>query len=203
MMKIGEGAEAKIYSLRLFGRSLILKRRERKKYRISQLDDKLRKERTKREAKVMQKLSQIGVSSPSLVSVGKFSILMEKLDGRLLKDIKLNSEMLRQSGTILAKMHSHNIVHGDFTTANLMLSKDGISVIDFGLSEITPSIEEKASDLLLMKRSIPSHLYNVFENSYSSAYQKSEETKKRLKEIEERGRYQTRTLEAEDNDEEN
>lgn len=194
MIKVAEGAEAIIYETSAFGQDLLLKRREQKKYRINELDERIRKERTRREARVMQRLNQLGTNSPRLVGVGKFSIYMEKLQGKLLKDVKVSTKMAKDAGTLLAKMHDNNIVHGDFTPANLMLCGNSIHVIDFGLSEISNGSEEKALDLLLMKRSIPRKLYSVFEEAYSVSSKKSNDTLKRLESIEKRGRYQIRTL---------
>jgi Kae1-associated kinase Bud32 len=194
MMKIAEGAEAKIYQTRIFGRELLLKRREAKRYRIKALDQRLRRERTRTEARIMLRLSRSGLNIPRLIAVGRFSILMEKLPGRLLKDARSDRETLGALGAMLGKIHDQNIAHGDFTPANVMLSGKSICLIDFGLSEVTNSQEEKALDLLLMKRSIPKIQYQIFEKSYAKSYNNSKVIINRLKEIERRGRYQTRTL---------
>lgn len=194
MIKIGEGAEAKIYQADIFGKELLLKRREEKKYRIKELDERLRKERTKTEARIMFRLGKSGIPTPRVIAVGKFSIYMEKLSGKLLKDLKPTQEILKETGSMLGKMHEQNIAHGDFTPANIMVSGKSIYVIDFGLSEVTNSQEEKALDLLLMKRSIPKREYSIFEESYSRSYNGSKAIVNRLKEIEKRGRYQIRTL---------
>ena len=67
-------------------------------------------------------------------------------------------------------------------------------MIDFGLSEITDSVEERALDVLLMKRSIGRDSYRGFLKGYQAAAPGAGGVLKRLETIERRGRYQTRTL---------
>jgi Kae1-associated kinase Bud32 len=194
MIQINEGAEAKIYKTEILGKEMVLKRRETKKYRVKELDEKLRKERTRTEARIITRLSGSGIKVPRIAAIGLFSIYMEKLSGKLLKDLKPTVKQMTEAGELLARMHEVNVAHGDFTPANLMLCNNQLYVIDFGLSEVTNSSEEKALDLLLMKRSVSPKLYSIFENSYRNSLGKSTEIINRLKEIEKRGRYQTRTL---------
>jgi Kae1-associated kinase Bud32 len=95
---------------------------------------------------------------------------------------------------MLARMHNAGIVHGDFTPANIMLCGGVPYVIDFGLAADVGSTEEKAIDLLLMKRSLPKKEYLIFEKSYAREGTGSRATLERLAEVEKRGRYQVRTL---------
>ena len=194
MKIINEGAEARIFSADLFGNSVIVKERQRKAYRIEQIDNELRTARTKREAKVLHEVSRLGVNAPRLLAIGKFSIYMSRVNGKLLKDSKSGSRLFLEIGRQLALIHNGNVAHGDFTPANIMLSDGKPFVIDFGLSEMTSSIEEKAIDLLLMKRSIDMEQYKAFIKSYAKHSKNSREMIARLASIERRGRYQTRTL---------
>ncbi|MEM3247482.1 MAG: hypothetical protein QXD17_01185, partial [Candidatus Micrarchaeaceae archaeon] len=66
--------------------------------------------------------------------------------------------------------------------------------IDFGLAEQTSSAEEKAIDLLLMKRAVDKTQYTTLERAYARLALNSKATIERLHEIEKRGRYQSRTL---------
>jgi TP53 regulating kinase and related kinases len=70
-------------------------------------------------------------------------------------------------GTAIGKIHEADIVHGDLTTSNLMLtSSDGdvstsdenyqIVIIDFGLGMTRPVIEDKAVDLYVLERALVS-----------------------------------------------
>ena len=192
---IGVGAEARLSLINLFGSDIVVKERLPKKYRAKELDLRIRKERIKNEARIMFRISRAGIRCPRIVALGRFSIYMERLEGVLLKDKKISNKEIAESGRILGSMHSLDIVHGDFTPANLISDNSGkIYVIDFGLAEMTRSEEEKAVDLLLMKRYLKRNLYRLFEDSYSKTYNDSEKILRRLVEVEKRGRYQTRTL---------
>lgn len=193
MKKISEGAEAKIFTTEIAGKSVIVKVREPKKYRISEIDVKLRRGRTRSEAKVMHRARNAGANVPRLIAVSEFTIVSERAYGVMLKDISCSVWLARQIGSQLAKMHDANIVHGDFTPANIMVFKGKPIVIDFGLAEVSMSIEEKALDVLLMKRGIGKPAYAAFVKGYSASKAHSE-VLKRLSKIERRGRYQTRTL---------
>lgn len=189
-----EGAEARMYNANVLGEHVLVKAREPKAYRVEALDIRLRVQRTRNEARMMQRALSIGVRVPRLIGLGRFSIYMEKLDGKLLKDAKIGKEHAKELGAILAELHNGNIIHGDFTTANVMLTKKGLYVIDFGLSESSFKLEEKAIDVLLMKRSLPKGLYSSFSAAYSAKASEGKAVMKRLAEIEKRGRYQVRTL---------
>ncbi len=63
---------------------------------------------------------------------------------------------------------------------------------------MTGSMEDKALDLLLMKRSINTMQFRAFADGYKAQGKDAAGVMKRLGEIEKRGRYQTRTLLAED-----
>ena len=74
---IAQGAEAKIY---LDGNKVI-KHRFQKSYRIAEIDEKLRGFRTRREAKILQKLQSINFPSPRLItSDDKELLIIEKLN---------------------------------------------------------------------------------------------------------------------------
>ena len=191
---MGEGAEARIYSVEVFGEPLLVKARESKEYRVRELDLSIRRSRTRREARIMDALNRNGVPAPRIVAAGEFSIYMERLAGKLMKDSKHNATMMKKVAGILAQMHNTDIIHGDFTPANIMLDGDDVRVIDFGLSDYSKDDEQKAVDLLLMKRSVSAAMYRVFRDEYLGRSTKGKQVLGRLAEIELRGRYQTRTL---------
>jgi Kae1-associated kinase Bud32 len=194
MKKLGEGAEAKIFETVVFGKRAVIKVRQEKKYRIGALDMALRISRTRREARLMRKAHAVGVGVPRIIALGRFSIYMERLGGKLLKDRSIRKSGYERVGALLADLHNAGIVHGDFTPANVMVDERKFNIIDFGLAEESNSPEERAIDLLLMKRSIPKDCYGKFKAGYAKRAARPGETLGRLSEVEKRGRYQVRTL---------
>lgn len=193
MKKLSEGAEARVFETRVFGVDVVAKVRQPKAYRIKELDENLRKTRTRKEARAMRRAQEEGVSVPGLIALGKFSIYMERMEGTLMKDAT-GRIPYKEIGEMLARMHHANVIHGDFTPANIIVYKGNACVIDFGLADISNSIEDKALDLLLMKRAIRDRAYKEFSSAYSRAYADSKKIFTRLADIERRGRYQVRTL---------
>lgn len=194
MKIINEGAEAKIFLTNAFGERMLIKHRFEKRYKIKEIDTEFRELRTKKEAKIMEMLRRIGVNSPEIFAAGRYSIYMSIIDGKLLKDSKVPIPFYEKIGVQLATMHNNDIAHGDFTPANIIVSHNKAVVIDFGLADVTKSIEDKAIDLLLMKRSISKKAYLSFLRAYAQNSKDSKIIVKRLADIEKRGRYQIRTL---------
>ena len=194
MRKLSEGAEAKVFETKMFEVDAVVKVRQAKAYRIGELDESLRRSRTRKEARAMLRASEAGVRVPRLLGLGKFSIYMEKMSGKLMKDTLGKHLPYSYIGEMLAKMHAANVIHGDFTPANIMINGKEMYVIDFGLAEISESVENKAIDLLLMKRSIGRREYADLQQAYTRDYTESKQVIARLAEIEKRGRYQIRTL---------
>ncbi len=209
------GAEA-IVSLE---NNLIKKQRIKKSYRISQIDEKLRKLRTRSEAKIIEKLKDI-VNVPKIISVdeneknrkffasfktGNFEdeIIMENIDGKRLSEhldefpLKKQKQIIKQLGKDVSKMHEADIIHGDLTTSNMILKDDKIYFIDFGLGFQNGKYEDKAVDLHLLKQALEARhfknwkiLFNEFEKSYISINKtESKKVLERLKAVEKRGRY--------------
>ena len=83
MKLLAEGAEASIY---LDGN--IIKQRHKKGYRIKALDEKLRLARTRREAKILERLKG-KVAVPKIISVDekKTTLEIEFIEGKKVKDV--------------------------------------------------------------------------------------------------------------------
>ncbi len=202
MRKLSEGAESHVYAVRYIGIDCILKRRIEKRYRVKSLDESLRTQRTKKEAKIMSIASSFGVRTPTLLLVDRYDILMSRIDGRNLHDILIKGNkstnimrVFKTLGKYAATLHNNGITHGDYTPANIIIGRNKVVyIIDFGLSEMSDSIEEMALDLLLMKRSVDKNNFTEFMNGYTRNSSNCKTVKNRLKEIERRGRYNTRTL---------
>lgn len=195
--KIFEGAEADIYETIFFGIKSVIKYRRKKTYIPKELDKWLRVHRTKIESRIMSLASINGISVPRILFVNTNSIYLEKIDGIILSDIpitKIQKQVLKLVGKELAKLHNLDITHGDYTKANIIINKDNTPVIiDFGLAIHTNSIEEKALDLILLKRSLE-ELFPIALNTYTHICKDSDEIVLKSRSIEKRGRYQNRSL---------
>ena len=81
-----QGAEAKIYFGKFNGRSVVVKERFSKKYRVKEIDDKLNKDRFNAEVRYLKKCKKQGILTPkvewSKKSERGLLICMEKLNGR-------------------------------------------------------------------------------------------------------------------------
>jgi len=125
---IAQGAEAKI----ILSNKFIIKDRLSKSYRIKELDTKIRKQRTKKEAKLLNKVSSIincpiPLSAHSLGKGEEHQIKMPFIDGKKLSDhlnkfsLNKQKQILKQIGQDVAKLHDTQIIHGDLTTSNMIL----------------------------------------------------------------------------------
>ncbi len=189
MKEIGSGAEATIY---LDG-TTVLKERKPKRYRLKEIDETLRKTRTKIEAKILKKLP---IKGPELLKTdSKATIEMKFIDGKKVRDlIDKNPFLAKEIGLKLAKMHDFGIIHGDLTTSNMILQEE-IYFIDFGLSYFSKKEEDKAVDIHLFKQALESKHYKIAEQAYKEflkGYNQSinyKQVMERLRNVELRGRY--------------
>ncbi len=207
MQVLYQGAESKIYLDEFDGQPVIVKERIKKSYRIKQLDDELRKLRTRKEVKLLTEVRKLGIPTPRILHVDEvnYKIMMENIEGTRLKEL-LNSVPIEdakavcfQLGKQVGKLHSHDITHGDLTTSNMIMKDHEIYFIDISLGEFTKRIEEKGVDLKLLKEALKSTHFEIFNDAwesflsgYSEGYDKSGLVLSQLKEIEMRARYANR-----------
>jgi len=196
-----QGAEAIIYQKE----NTIIKDRTVKSYRLKQLDDKIRIQRTRRETKLLIRASEL-INCPKPIKPTeptKTKIKMPFIDGKKLSEHldKLQSNQQKQTceqiGKSIAKLHDNDIIHGDLTTSNIILSKQNNQVwlIDFGLGFQSPRIEDKAVDLHLIKQALEAKHFENWKQHYKNilkGYKSSKNYKKtlgQLEKVEARGRY--------------
>ncbi|KAJ2809765.1 serine/threonine-protein kinase bud32 [Coemansia furcata] len=200
---IRQGAEARVYKTVVNGRPVIAKQRFSKSYRHPDLDVKLTRGRLNQEARSLKRCKENGIRVPDVIRVDKNSatLFIEFISGPTLKEwIIANAseeqekERMASVGRILHKMHSFDIIHGDLTTSNMILyNGDQLVLIDFGLSQISPSTEDKAVDLYVLERAFISTHPNS-ERLFATvleAYANSEAarlTLRRLEDVRQRGR---------------
>lgn len=192
------GAEATIF----LDEDNLIKKRIKKSYRISELDEKIRKLRTRSEAKLLEKASKI-IPIPEIKKVNEKTkeIIMEFIDGKKLSEHlnklpeKKQFEICKKIGENIAKLHEKNIIHGDLTTSNMILSKEKIFFIDFGLGFISHKFEDKAVDLHLLKQALEAKHFQNWEKLFKCVldkykdYAESNKVLEQLKKVEKRGRY--------------
>jgi TP53 regulating kinase and related kinases len=118
---IQQGAEAVISRQGNF----IVKNRVVKGYRLKELDDTIRRRRTRREWNLLEKAGKI-INVPKVEKVDKRSgeIEMEFIDGMKLSDnldeMKNWKEICMEIGRNIGKLHNVEIIHGDLTTSNMI-----------------------------------------------------------------------------------
>ncbi len=210
---IAQGAEAKLYLNS--ETNTISKERISKGYRHPKLDESIRKSRTKKEKKLLEKAKDLAkTNAPEVLNkdVGKkidnrnkkdFKIEMEFIEGDKLSDTlnKYNKEkqskVMQQLGKETSKLHENHIIHGDLTTSNTILKDNKVYIIDFGLGFISTRTEDKAVDLHLIKQALEAKhfqnwkfLFEEFQKGYvSNNKEQAKEVLEQLKKVESRGRY--------------
>jgi Kae1-associated kinase Bud32 len=111
---------------------------------------------------------------------------MEKLKGRR---PGMGLPECRGAGVLLAKLHAADIIHGDFTPANLVLDGKSLSIIDFGLGFVSNDVEDKAVDVFTMLRALEKkERKDAFMEGYGH-YEKAKAVLKRVEGVEKRVRY--------------
>ncbi len=185
------GAEAVLYIDKKENK--VIKERKKKKYRIPEIDNKLRSSRTRREAKVLEKLSQLHFT-PNVLFADNESILeIEYINGKRLSEC-LEKEAWEHIGEEIGKkikqIHNQGIIHGDLTTSNLILKNKKVYFIDFGLSFFSQKTEDKAVDLHVLEEALESKHYTISKKMFAAVKNGYDDpiVLKRLEEVEARGR---------------
>ncbi|MBI5679409.1 MAG: bifunctional N(6)-L-threonylcarbamoyladenine synthase/serine/threonine protein kinase [Methanobacterium sp.] len=200
---IEKGAEANLYEGKWLNHDAFIKERIPKSYRIPEIDHRLRKERTKKEAKLLSEAKRCDVKTPLIYDINKKekSLTLEKIDGKTIKNVFEDAsldeiqEISLKIGSDIAKLHNCSIIHGDLTTSNLILKDGRIVFIDFGLGKNSDLIEDKGVDILVFKKAISGIHYKIADTcfveilkGYENANDYSKIVKK-IEEIEGRSRY--------------
>ncbi len=205
MKKIfAQGAEAILYKQRLDSEEVLVKDRIKKRYRIAQIDKALRRQRTRYEARLLDRAAREGVPVPRVLERDEqhSKLVFEFIPGLKLRDWleqeKDENEIkavIKGVGRDTAKLHCADIIHGDLTTSNLIKLGNKVYFIDFGLGCFSKKIEDKAVDLHLFKECLRSRHYSIwsscwgaFLSGYKSLHE-AEEVLERVKIVESRGRY--------------
>ena len=189
-MEIGRGAEAVVN----LENGVVRKWRLPKSYRLAQLDERIRQERTVREARITSDARRHGVLTPVICDVSRFELKMEHVVGEKLKDA-LNAESSEKVGEAVGRLHKCGIIHGDLTTSNMIIRDGKICLIDFGLSFYENSLEAQGVDVHVYFQTLESthdcadELMEAFKVGYMRTYLGAEAVLRRVLEIKARGRY--------------
>lgn len=189
-MEIGRGAEA-VISLES---GQVRKLRLAKSYRLPELDERLRTERTLREARITSDARRHGVPTPIICDVTRFEIEMEHLEGEKVKEV-ITPEISEKVGEMVGRLHRGGIIHGDLTTSNMILKDCKVHLIDFGLAFYESSVEAQGVDVHVYFQTLesthdrPEELIESFRTGYVRIYPGAEAVLERVKEIKARGRY--------------
>jgi TP53 regulating kinase-like protein len=203
MNLIKRGAEAEIYETDFFGKRAVVKRRVPKGYRIEELDNRIRAERTRAEARTIHRAKEAGVRTPYIydIDMQEMSIVMEFMELPRVKEVveKCSDEeretIAESIGRTVGRLHSAGIVHGDLTTSNMLIDGGEIALIDFGLAEITKETERMASDLRVLKEGwrsahyLHEELLETIFQSYGDSWDGGKHVLKLLEKAESRRRY--------------
>jgi len=203
---IAQGAEAVLTKQG----NTIVKNRVKKAYRLNIIDNKIRRQRTKKEARLLEKASRL-VPVPQIIKIDKNNnkIVLEYLSGLKLSEnldkLKNNLQVCRVIGQQIAILHDNNIIHGDLTTSNMIYAplnknkrsssnekallplrdknrfKFKVYFIDFGLGFESNNVEDKAVDLHLIKQALEAKHFKRYEK-YWKAILESYKTSKHYKE---------------------
>ena len=185
------GAEAVLYLNKKENK--VIKERKKKKYRIPEIDNRLRSSRKRREVKVLEKLSSLNFTPKVLFADNESIIEIEYLNGKRLSEC-LEKESWKQIGVEIGKkikqIHDQGIIHGDLTTSNMILKKNIVYFIDFGLSFFSQKTEDKAVDLHVLEEALESKHYTISKNMFAAVKKGYNDSivLKRLQEVEARGR---------------
>lgn len=201
-----KGAEADLIKADWCGLDAVYKVRKTLPYRLPILDNEIRRQRTIREAEMIDSAKRAGVQTPYLFFVDTLgaTLVMEYIVGARMKDLvssvsaKDAADLFEQLGADAARLHSAGIMHGDLTTANVVKRGGNLVFLDFGLSVHTSRVEDHAVDLRLIKETIVGAHSDVAELALNSLFKgythvagegRASAVIRQLRTIERRGRY--------------
>ena len=206
---ISRGAEAAMRRVDWWGFPALLKERDSKSYRPKALDERLRRERTRTEARLLVEARRLGVRTPILYDIDlvHHRLTMEELPGPTLKTVLETYANepgallapLRAFGIALGRLHAGGISHGDLTSSNV-LYPDGAAgppaFLDLSMGSRSPGLEELGIDLHLVEEDLKAlspegeSLFRAFLDGYAEGHPKGHrEVRARAKEIRGRVRY--------------
>lgn len=206
---MARGAEAALRKVDWWGFPALAKERDAKSYRPKALDDRLRRERTRTEARLLVDARRLGVRTPILydIDLARHRLILEELPGPTLKEIledtvlapELVTQSVRSFGVALGRLHAGGISHGDLTSSNVLFPDGpagGPAFIDLSMGSRSPGVEELGIDLHLAEGDLRAlhakaeGLIRAFHDGYAEGNPTgAKDVRQRAKEIRGRMRY--------------
>ncbi len=206
---VSRGAEASLRRVEWMGRAALLKERDSKSYRPKELDERLRRERTRTEARLLVDARRLGVRTPIVydIDLPRHRLVLEELPGPTLKQLidahAADPQPLvgpvRRFGAALGRLHAGGISHGDLTSSNVLFPEEGggePAFLDLSMGSKNAGIEELGIDLHLVEEDLRAlhpageELLKAFYAGYAEGNPaRQKDVRARAKEIRGRVRY--------------
>ena len=165
--EVSRGAEASLRRVDWWGFPALVKERDLKSYRPKALDERIRRERTRNEARLLVDARRLGVRTPMIydVDLHRHRLTIEELPGptlrQLLEDPAVAPEDLpvavRAFGHALGVLHAGSIAHGDLTSSNVLFPegpRGAPAFLDLSMGTRSPGLEELGIDLHLVEEDL-------------------------------------------------
>ena len=206
---VSRGAEASLKEGDWWGFPVLIKDREAKAYRPKSLDERLRQERTRTEARLLVEARRRGIRTPILYDIDlvHHRLILERLPGPTLKQLLDDPALpfaalegaVRRFGETLGRLHSAGISHGDLTSSNVLFPEGpsaAPALLDLSMGSRSPGLEELGIDLHLVEEDLRSlhpqgdKLVAAFHAGYAEGNPKGQkDVRARAREIRGRVRY--------------
>jgi Kae1-associated kinase Bud32 len=203
------GAEAALRKVDWWGFPALAKERDVKAYRPKALDDRLRRERTRTEARLLVDARRLGVRTPIIydIDLPRHRLILEELPGPTLKEVLEDPNQdpdavrgaARSFGRTLGRLHAGGISHGDLTSSNVLFPdgpRGAPAFLDLSMGSRSPGIEELGIDLHLAEGDLRAlhpkseSLIRAFHEGYAEGNPSgAKDVRQRAKEIRARMRY--------------
>jgi len=206
---VSRGAEASLHAVEWLGLPALRKERETKAYRPKNLDERLKRERTRNEVRLLTEARRLGVRTPIVydVDLPHHRLILEQLPGPTLKDLLDAAKedvdpvapAVRALGRAIGRLHAGGVSHGDLTSSNILFPEGPAgppALLDLSMGSRNAGVEERGIDLHLVEEDLKAlhpqgdALFRAFLEGYAEGNPEGQtEVRKRAREIRGRVRY--------------
>ncbi|HEV2449929.1 MAG TPA: KEOPS complex kinase/ATPase Bud32 [Thermoplasmata archaeon] len=164
---VARGAEAAVTRVEWLGMAAVRKDRDPKAYRPKPLDDRLRRERTRTEARLLREARSLGVRTPLVydIDLTHHRLVLEELPGPTLKSLLEApgagpdelAAPIEAFGRALGRLHAGGMSHGDLTSSNVLFPTGPSgepAFVDLSMGARPASLEERGIDLHLVEEDL-------------------------------------------------